>query len=139
MVASGFLQATPVTSCGHYSGLPPDTRPSNSFPQLAVIWASRLATLQPDATAASQQVPNIRAHTLLPLDHTNTTQITSFFFFLFFKYVKQRCESSSKLRPPLPSADRPHLRLRGRTLSVDADMQTMNIQISSKFHDVYGT
>ena len=62
-----------------------------------------------------------------------------FFFFFFFKYVKQRCESSSKLRPPLPSADRPHLRLRGRTLSVDADMQTMNIQISSKFHDVYGT
>ena len=62
-----------------------------------------------------------------------------FFFFFLFKYVKQRCESSSKLRPPLPSADRPHLRLRGRTLSVDADMQTMNIQMSSKFHDVYGT
>ena len=89
VASSGFLQATPVTSCGHYSGLPPDTRPSNLFPQLAVIWASRLATLQPDATAVSQQVPNTRAHALLPLDHTNTTQITSFFFFFFFfKYVK---------------------------------------------------
>ena len=84
VASSGFLQATPLTSCGHYSGLPPNTRPSNLFPQLAVIWASRLATLQPDATAASQQVPNSRAHALLPLDHTNTTQITSFFFFFFF-------------------------------------------------------
>ena len=29
---------------------------------------------------------NTRAHALLPLDHTNTTQITSFFFFLFLLF-----------------------------------------------------
>ena len=60
----------------------------------------------------------------------------SFFFFLFFQYIKQRCEPSSKLRPPLPRADRPLLRVRGRTLSVHADMPTMNIQISLKFHAI---
>ena len=55
-----------------------------------------------------------------------------FFIFLFFmllaKYIKQRCEPSN-LRPPLPRADRPLLRVRERTLSVYADMPTMNIQI----------
>ena len=45
-----------------------------------------------------------------------------FFFPLFFKYIKHRCEHSSKLRLPLPRADRPLLRVRGRTLSEYADM-----------------
>ena len=45
-------------------------------------------------------------------------------------------EPSSKLRPPLPRADRSLLRVWGRTLSVYADMPTMNIQISLKFHAV---
>ena len=59
-----------------------------------------------------------------------------YFFIYFFNYIKQRCEPSSKLRPPLTRADRPLLRVRGRTLSVYADMLTMNIQISLKFHAV---
>ena len=37
---------------------------------------------------------------------------------------------------PLPRADRPLLRVRGRTLSVYADIPTMNIQISLKFHAI---
>ena len=114
----------------------PDTQPSNTFYELAVIWASRLATLQPAATTASQQVLHAHAHTLIPLRHTHTTQIIFTFSSSFFKYIKQRCEPTSKLRPPLPSADRPLLRLWGRTLSVDADMQILNIQIILKFHDV---
>ena len=39
-----------------HTDISPDTRPSNSFRELALIWASCLATLQPAATAASQQV-----------------------------------------------------------------------------------
>ena len=50
--------------------------------------------------------------------------------------IKHKCEPSSKLRPPLPRADRPLLRVRGRTLSVYADMPTTNIQISLKFDAV---
>ena len=37
-------------------------------------------------------------------------------------------QATSKLRSPLPSPDRPLLRMRGRYLSVDAAMPTMNIQ-----------
>ena len=129
----GFLQAMQL----RHMDISPDTRPSKSFCELALIWASRLATLQSTAAAASQQILHTRAHTRISLDHTHTTQIIFLSFFSFFlKYVKQRCEPSSKLRPPLPSDDRPLLRLRGRTLSVDADMQTLNIQVISKFHDV---
>ena len=40
-------------------------------------------------------------------------------------------QATSKLRSPLPSPDRPLLRMRGRYLSADAAMPTMNIQISS--------
>ena len=65
----------------------PDTRPSNLFCELAVIWTSRLAILKPAATAASQQVLHARAHTLIPLGHTHTTQIICPFFF-FFKVHK---------------------------------------------------
>ena len=42
-------------------------------------------------------------------------------------------QATSKLRSPLPSADRPLLRVRGRYLSVDAAMPTMNI--STEAHD----
>ena len=42
----------------------------------------------------------------------------------------------TKLRPPLQRADSPLLRMWGRTLSVYADMPTMNIHISLKFHAV---
>ena len=56
------------------------------------------------------------------------------FLFLFFKYIKHRSDPSSKLQPPLPRADKRLLRVRGRILSVYADMPTMNIQISFKFH-----
>ena len=40
-------------------------------------------------------------------------------------------KATSKLRQPLPSADQPLLRVRGRFLSDNADMPTMNMQISS--------
>ena len=59
-----------------------------------------------------------------------------YFYFFIFKYLKHRCEPSSKLRLPLSRADRTLLRMWGRTLSVYADMPTMNIQISLKFHAV---
>ena len=55
----------------------------------------------------------------------------SFFFFFFFKYVKKRCEPSSKLRPPLPSADRSHLRLRGRNFI--SRCRHANNEYSNKF------
>ena len=42
----------------------------------------------------------------------------------------------TKLRPPLQRADSPLLRVWGRTFSVYADMPTMNIHISLKFHAV---
>ena len=103
----------------------PDTRPSNSCSELAAIWASRLAALQPANTTASQQIRHTRAHVLISLECLHTTPILKniYIYIYFFKYVKQRCEPSSKRRSPLPSADRPLLRLRGRSLSVDADMQ----------------
>ena len=112
-----------------------DTRPSNSCSELAAIWASHLAALQPATTTASQQIRHTCAHTLISLDCLHTTRED------FFKYVQQRCEPSSKRLPPLPSADRPLLRLceGGDSLSVDADIQPMNMEISSKFHDVEGT
>ena len=40
------------------------------------------------------------------------------------------------LRSPLPRANRPLFRVRGRTLSVYADTSTINIQNSLKFHVV---
>ena len=60
-----------------------------------------------------------RAHVLISLEclHTIYTNLT-----YFFKYVKQ----PSKHRPPLPSADRPLLRLRGRSLSVHATNEHVN-------------
>ena len=84
-------------------------------------------------------LPTNQAH---PCARTDTTWMPSYStnyycFKKIFKYVKQRCEPS-KRRPPLPSADRPLLRLRGRSLSVDADMQLMNMSIISTFHDVQG-
>ena len=102
----------------------------NSCSELAAIWASRLAALQPANTTASQQIRHTHAHVLISLECLHTTPIKLIFIFnyyYFFKYVKQRCEPSSKRRPPLPSADRPLLRLPGRSLSVDADMQPMNM------------
>ena len=40
---------------------------------------------------------------------------------------------SSKHRPPLPSANRPLFRLLEHTLSVHADMQAIDVKISSMF------
>ena len=46
-------------------------------------------------------------------------------------------KATSKLRPPLSSYDWPLLRVRGRFLSDNADMPTMNMQISSIFYAYY--
>ena len=62
--------------------------------------------------------------------------MTLLYFFFLFKFIKHRCEPSSNLRPPLPRAEKQLLRVRGRTLSLYADMPTMNIQISLKCHAV---
>ena len=53
----------------------PDTRPSNSCSELAAIWASRLAVLQPANTTASQQIRHIRVHVLISLECLHTTPI----------------------------------------------------------------
>ena len=68
-----------------------------------------------------------------PPPNTSSSFMTLLYF---FKYIKHRVEPSSKLRPPFPRADRSLLRVRGRNLSVYADMSTMKIQISLKFHSV---
>ena len=58
----------------------PDTRPSNSCSELAAIWASRLAALQPANTTASQQIRHTRAHVLISLECLHTTPILNFCF-----------------------------------------------------------
>ena len=96
----------------------PDIRPTNSCSELTDIWASCLAALQLAATAAPQQIRHTHAHTLISLNCPNTTQRILVGFLKY--YVKQRCEPSSKRRPPLPSANRPLMRLQGCKCLVNA-------------------
>ena len=61
----------------------PDTQPSNSCSELAAIWASHLAALQPAYTTASQQIRHTRAHVLILLECLHTTPILILIFNFF--------------------------------------------------------
>ena len=65
-----------------FSDTSPDTRPSNSWSELAEARILRLAALQPATTAAYQQTRHNRAHILLSFDYPHTT-LKIFFFFFF--------------------------------------------------------
>ena len=132
-----FLQATSITS--FWLSLRTLELQFILWPCSHLIWPSLLDTLQSAATTASHE-----SYTLVYTHWYHLVTLTRlvFFFFLYiFKYRKQRCETSSKLRPPLPGADRPLLRLQDMshsnkssrpTIFADQGFGRVNVNMDSK-------